>query len=88
MNKKNRALVREWHTDKKQEEQEQQEFDQEMEVLRYAGCKREGMPDHKVFEQRGLKEVALKIQQASRLLEDAYDAARRAVAEQAQAQEE
>lgn len=88
MNKKNKAQAREWYNDRRQEEREREQFDQEMEVLRYAGCKREGTPDPEVFERRGMKDVALKIRQASGLLEDAYNAAQRAVEEQAQAQEE
>lgn len=73
MSKANRAAAKDWHADQKAKKYADQNFSDEREKLRYAGCKRDQMPDPAVFEVAGYPGCAQKIRQALRLLDEAHD---------------
>lgn len=64
--------AREWREQQRAESKAKEELRDELEKLRYAGCKRFNMPDPATFENSGYPEAAQKIRQALRLLNEAY----------------
>lgn len=72
MKKKNKAAAQDWQQDQKEEREVNENFSEDLERLRYAGCKRNNMPDPDTFRKAGYLNAAQKIRQALGLLEDAY----------------
>lgn len=67
-----KANAREWQEQQRAEKYARENLERDMERLRYAGCKRDDMPDPDTFAAAGYPEAAKKIRQALSLLEDAY----------------
>lgn len=81
MAKKNKAAAQDWHKEEVAKSRAQEDVDEQLELLRYAGEKRKsGFPCASTIASLGFSDAAAKLSQAYGLLSDAYYSMRDAVA--------